>query len=111
VFWAGGVRLLIAGIRQVVQPRFTAEEIFRIHDRASFPIVREVGFANLSTGLLGICSLFRVGWVVPAAIVAGLVLRACWVGACSVEEQECEGEHGDDLRWVCVFGARDICDS
>jgi hypothetical protein len=80
VFWAGGVRLFIAGIRQVVQPRFTAEEIFRIHDRASFPIVREVGFANLSIGLLGICSLFRVGWVVPAAIVAGLYYGLAGLG-------------------------------
>ncbi|WP_371720521.1 DUF6790 family protein [Acidobacterium sp. S8] len=62
----------IAGIRQVIQPRFTAEEIFGIRDRASFPIVREVGFANLSIGLLGICSLFHLGWVVPAAIAGGL---------------------------------------
>jgi hypothetical protein len=72
VFWAGGVRLFIAGMRQVIQPRFTAEEIFGIRDRASFPIVREVGFANLSIGLLGICSLFHVGWVVPAAVAGGL---------------------------------------
>ena|SRR5580704_161580 len=72
VFWAAGVRLFIAGIRQVVQPRFTAEEIFGLHDRASFAIVRELGFANLSMGLLGICSLFRTAWLIPAAIVGGL---------------------------------------
>lgn len=80
VFWAGGVRLFIAGIRQVVEPRFTAEEIFGIHDRASFPIVREVGFANLSIGLLGICSLFHVGWVVPAAIAGGLYYGLAGLG-------------------------------
>jgi hypothetical protein len=66
------VRLFIAGARQVIEPRFTAEEIFGIRDRASFAIVREVGFANLSMGVLGICSVFRVGWVVPAALVGGL---------------------------------------
>jgi hypothetical protein len=71
-FWAVGVRLFIAGARQVIEPRFTAEEIFGIRDRASFAIVREVGFANLSMGVLGICSVFRVGWVVPAALVGGL---------------------------------------
>jgi hypothetical protein len=27
VFWAVGVRLLMAGIRQIVQPRYTAETI------------------------------------------------------------------------------------
>jgi hypothetical protein len=65
VFWAAGVRLFIAGIRQVFQPRFTAEEIFKLDDRVSFAIVRELGFANLSMGLLGI-------WLIPAAIVGGL---------------------------------------
>jgi hypothetical protein len=80
VFWAGGVRLFIAGIRQVVQPRFTAEEIFGIRDSASFPIVREIGCANLSIGTLGICSLFHVGWVVPAAIVSGLYYGLAGLG-------------------------------
>jgi hypothetical protein len=72
VFWAAGVRLFIAGMRQVSRPRFTAEEVFGIHDRASFAIVRELGFANLSIGFLGMCSVFRSGWLVPAALVGGL---------------------------------------
>jgi fatty acid desaturase len=80
VFWAVGIRLFIAGARQVVQPRFTAEEIFGIRDRASFVIVRELGFANLSMGLLGICSVFRAGWIVPAAIVGGLYYGLAGVG-------------------------------
>jgi len=72
VFWAVGVRLFIAGVRQVIQPEFTAKEIFEIHESGSLAIVRELGFANLSMGLLGILSLFRAGWIVPAAIVGGL---------------------------------------
>jgi hypothetical protein len=72
VFWGVGVRLFLAGLRQVIQPRFTAEEIFGVHDTGSFAIVREVGFANLSMGFLGVCTLFRVGWLVPAAVVGGL---------------------------------------
>ena len=36
VFWPVGVRLFIAGLRQVVQPQFTAEEIFASQD----PVVR-----------------------------------------------------------------------
>ena len=71
-FWAVGIRLCIAGARQAMQPRFTAEEIFRVHDPASLPIVREVGFANLSMGLLGICSVYRPGWTIPAALAGGL---------------------------------------
>jgi fatty acid desaturase len=72
VFWGIGVRLFLTGIRQVLQPRFTAEEIFGIHDPGSFAIVREVGCANLAMGFLGLCTLFWVGWLVPAAVVGGL---------------------------------------
>jgi hypothetical protein len=80
VFWAVGVRLFVAGLRQVIQPQFTAEEIFRLEDRSAFPLVREIGFANLSMGLLGICSLWRSGWIVPAAIVGGLYYGLAGVG-------------------------------
>jgi hypothetical protein len=72
VFWAVGVRLFIAGVRQVAQPQYTAETIFEIKDRAALAIVRELGFANLSTGTLGLASLAVSAWVVPAAIVGGL---------------------------------------
>lgn len=37
-----------------------------------WPLVREVGFGNISMGVLGIASLFFVGWAVPAALVGGL---------------------------------------
>jgi hypothetical protein len=80
VFWAVGIRLFIAGVRQVLQPRFTAEAIFGIRDPASFAIVREVGFANLSFGLLGICSIVRFGWIVPAALAGGLYYGLAGVG-------------------------------
>ncbi len=80
VFWAGGVRLFIAGLRQVFQPRFTAEEIFGVHDPGSLPIVRELGFGNLSMGLLGIWSVFHASWVVPAAIVGGLYYGLAGLG-------------------------------
>jgi hypothetical protein len=72
VFWAVGVRLFIAGARQVLQPSFTATEIFEIHEPKAFAIVRELGFANLSMGLLGLCSLWHREWLLPAAIVGGL---------------------------------------
>jgi hypothetical protein len=71
-FWAVGVRLFIAGIRQVVQPEFTAHEIFQIPGKVAIPIVREVGFANLSMGLLGLTVFIRPEWTIPAALVGGL---------------------------------------
>jgi hypothetical protein len=80
VFWAGGVRLSIAGMRQVIQPQFTAQEVFGLHEAGSFPIVRELGFANLSMGILGIWSVFQIGWIVPAAIVGGLYYGLAGLG-------------------------------
>jgi hypothetical protein len=80
VFWSIGVRLFLAGVRQILQPRFTAEEIFAVRDPGSFAIVREVGFANLSMGVLGICSIVRIGWIVPAAVVGGLYYGLAGIG-------------------------------
>jgi hypothetical protein len=72
VFWGVGVRLFIAGVRQVAQPRFTAESIFQVKDRGALAIVREVGFTNLSMGALGLLTLARPSFLVAAAIVGGL---------------------------------------
>ena len=80
VFWAVGVRLLIAGLRQVANPQFTAERIFNIKSAEPLPVVRELGFANTSTGILGICAFFNGGWVMPAAIVGGLFYGLAGVG-------------------------------
>jgi hypothetical protein len=72
VFWAVGVRLFLAGVRQVIQPQFTAESIFDIKDPAAHAIVREIGFGNLAMGALGLASLAQTAWLVPASIVGGL---------------------------------------
>jgi hypothetical protein len=80
VFWTAGVRLLLAGIRQAGQPRFTAESIFGVKDPAANAVVREIGFANLSMGALGLVSLAQPAWVVPAAIAGGLYYGLAGVG-------------------------------
>lgn len=70
VFWAAGVRLLSAGLRQFFQPRFTSEKIFGITSDDPVPIVRELGVANFATGIVGIASLAKPSFVLPAAIIA-----------------------------------------
>jgi hypothetical protein len=73
IFWAIGVRLLIAGLKQSLQPRFTAEQIFNIRNsEESLAVIRELGFANICLGLAGILSLFRMEWRPVAAITGGL---------------------------------------
>jgi len=72
VFWAVGVRLFTAGLRQALGPQFTAREIFGITSREPLVIVRELGFANLSIGLIGLAAVLKPGWVVPAALAGGV---------------------------------------
>jgi hypothetical protein len=72
IFWSVGIRLFIAGLRQSINPAFTAEKIFNITNHDSHVIVRELGFANICSGLVGILSLFFVQWRIPAAFGSGL---------------------------------------
>jgi len=72
VFWAAGVRLALAGLRQYFDPRFTAEQIFDIHNDDALPLVRELGIANFAVGTVGILSLLRPDFVLPSAIVAAI---------------------------------------
>lgn len=71
-FWAGGVRLFIAGLRQIFQPRFTSETIFGIKGDDPLPFVRELGMANVSMGTIGMVGLAVPAFVLPAAVVSGL---------------------------------------
>jgi hypothetical protein len=72
VFWAVGVRLFVAGLSQVFRPQVTYGGIFNIEDPEAGKLVKEIGFGNLSIGLLGILSLFVGAWVVPSAIAGAL---------------------------------------
>lgn len=72
VFWSIGIRLFLAGARQGMQPHFTAEEIFRVRSTDSLPIIRELGFANLSMGTVAASSLFQMNWIVPVAIAGAI---------------------------------------
>lgn len=69
---AVGLRLFVAGLQQSLKPAFTAKEIFHIHTPESFPIVRELGFANLCFGLVGIISLWKPEWRIVSAFASGI---------------------------------------
>ena len=72
VFWSVGVRLPLAGLRQIANPEFTAETIFDVKEKAALTIVQELGFGNLAIGLLGALTLLNRQWIAPTAIVGGL---------------------------------------
>jgi len=72
VFWGVGVRLVLAGLRQFFQPSFTAREIFHATSDDVLPIVRELGLANFSAGVVALLSLPMRSFVLPAAIFAAI---------------------------------------
>ncbi|HYD15607.1 MAG TPA: DUF6790 family protein [Hyphomicrobium sp.] len=73
VFWAVGLRLLIAGLSQVFKPETTVG-ILGIKDSASLTVVKELGFANITMGVLGTASLWFPGWLNAAALAGSLFL-------------------------------------
>lgn len=72
VFWGVGGRLLLAGLRQAIQPRFTAETILGIKGDGPLQVVQELGFANMAMGAIGLISIFNSAWVIPSAIAGCL---------------------------------------
>lgn len=66
VFWAIGVRLSLAGLRQIFQPRYTAETILGVKSADSLFLVRELGFANAAMGSAAMGSLLAPSWGCPA---------------------------------------------
>lgn len=82
VFWAVGVRLSLAGLRQIFQPRYTAETILGLKGAESLFFVRELGFANVSMGSIAVLSLVRPAWVPAAALVGALYYGLAGVNHC-----------------------------
>jgi hypothetical protein len=72
LFFSVGVRVFIAGLVQVVSPGFTATKIFRFRHKESYPVIRELGFGNISLGVIGMLSLAKVEWRGITSIAAGI---------------------------------------
>jgi hypothetical protein len=79
-FRAGGVRLLVAGIRQQLQPRTTAQEIFGIMSDDPLVFIEELGMANAAMGVIGVVAVFVPAFILPAAIVSGLYYAQAGIG-------------------------------
>jgi hypothetical protein len=72
IFWTVGLRLFTAGIKQASNPEFTGTHIFQMKTGEGFVVIRELGFANISLGVMGILSVINDNWRVLAAISGGL---------------------------------------
>lgn len=72
VFWMVGVRLLAAGLKQILQPRYTAQQILGLKGDDTLMLVRELGFGNTAIGAAGTASLWLGGWTLPLAVVGAI---------------------------------------
>lgn len=72
VFWPVGLRLGLAGLRQIFQPGFTAREILGLSSDDALILVRELGFANVAFGALGVGALWEPNWRLAAALAGGI---------------------------------------
>jgi hypothetical protein len=107
-FWAVGVRLGLAGLRQLLNPRFTAQTIFGVADPASFPIVREVGMANLSFATLGLASALVPAWRLAAILAGGMyygLAAAVHLGHKPATKNEAVGLVSDVLAFLALAAA------
>jgi hypothetical protein len=82
VFWAVGARLSLAGLRQIIQPRYTAETILGLKGAEALFFVRELGFANVAMGSVGIGSLFAPSWVTPVAMLGAIYYGLAGINHC-----------------------------
>jgi hypothetical protein len=73
-FWGVGTRLSVAGISQITNPARTTRDILEIEDAGGEQVVHELGFANLSMGLVGLVCPFIGGWAVLGAASGAVYL-------------------------------------
>lgn len=71
-FWSVGLRLLLAGVRQIVQPTYTAKEILGMSSGESVLLVRELGFANAAMGTVAVVSMLMPSWRLAASLTGGV---------------------------------------
>lgn len=107
VFWGVGIRLLTAGVKQVVQPGFTARTIFRMESPDAEKLVTEIGFGNLAIGLVATLSLAFPAFVVPMALTGGLFLGLA--GIKHIGNTGRTGEENTALLTDLIIGVTGIC--
>lgn len=72
--------MFAAGLKQILQPEFTAKQIFKMKTDEALPIVRELGISNLAAGIVGIASVIASSFLLPIAIYATIFYGAAGIG-------------------------------
>ena len=56
----------------MLQPEFTARQIFGMTGDEALPVIRELGIANAATAVVALLSIRLPGFLLPVAVSAGL---------------------------------------
>lgn len=91
-FWGVGTRLVVAGISQLVNPARTAQGILGIESTDANQVVHELGFANLSLGVVALAVPFLPGWGVVCALPG-----AVYMGLAGLRHVAKPGKDADEL--------------
>lgn len=70
--YAVGLRLLVAGLRQLIDPMFTLQKIFLIDDARSAKIVQELGIHNIALGSAALACVISQSSTLTIELMAGL---------------------------------------
>jgi hypothetical protein len=106
VFWSVGVRLILAGLRQIANPSFTAESIFGVRDKGALTIVRELGCGNLSHRAARALRSLQSGVDHARGGRGRSLLRAGWRPAPHERGSKLERDHRDGLGSLHLSRAR-----
>jgi hypothetical protein len=90
-FFGVGTRLTGAGLSQLVNPARTAQGILGIADRGANQVVHELGFANLSMGVVALVSAFVGGWAILGALAG-----AIYLGLAGIRHMTKRGKNRDE---------------
>ena len=85
-FWSVGIRLLVAGLRQVIRPGLTAD-LLGVKDASANVLVRELGFGNLAIGTTAALTLTLPNWTLAAAMCGSLFYGLQGCSMCSARTE------------------------
>jgi len=74
IFWTIGIRMFATGIKQASSPEATEPKVLSIKNSDTYNMIRKLGFANITIGVMGILSVLHDQWRLLAAITGGLYL-------------------------------------
>jgi hypothetical protein len=86
--------------QKVSLPAFTARKIFHASSDDVLPLIRELGVANVSTGLVGLLSLWAPSFVLPVAISAGFFYGVAGLRHVAERHRSLNGEHRHGERFI-----------